>query len=232
MPKPLRIVAVGDTHTFENFIPDVPDGDIFVHVGDFCRSGSLAELECAIEWVKALPHRHKVTIAGNHDVCIAEQRNASLELFGDSIVYLEDSGLTIEGVRFWGSPWQPEFCNWAFNLPRGLPLAEKWSLIPKETDVLITHGPPYGFGDRVNDDERLGCQDLIQAVRNVRPLLHLFGHIHEDGGYWFDDPIAFANVTSCGPCRAASVIDLDLKARSVVPIVIPDRFPEIGASET
>jgi Icc-related predicted phosphoesterase len=99
-------------------------------------------------------------------------------------------------VRFWGSPWQPEYLGWAFNLPRGEALAAKWALIPDGTDVLITHGPPRGIGDWLGQDGRGGCADLLTAVRRVRPLLHLFGHIHQDGGFWQADGVSFANVTA------------------------------------
>ncbi len=63
--------------------------------------------------------------------------------------YLEDSSITLYGINIYGSPWQPFFCNWAFNLPRGEELASKWSAIPQETDVLLTHGAPFCHGDKI-----------------------------------------------------------------------------------
>src|SRR5205085_2391850 len=131
-----------DTHTFQTDLDPVPEGDVFVHAGDLCRAGRLSELAGVAEWMRALPHKHKVVIAGNHDWCFVREPAAALELLGPTVLYLQDSGTVIDGVRFWGSPWQPAFNNWAFNLPRGSALAEKWALIPEGTDVLITHGPP------------------------------------------------------------------------------------------
>ncbi len=104
-----------------------------------------------------------------------------------SINYLQDEGIEIDGVKFWGTPWQPEFCNWAFNLPRGKQIREKWDLIPDDTDVLITHGPPYSILDSINDGcPPLGCQDLLETVvERVNPRVHVFGHIH--GGHGEED---------------------------------------------
>jgi len=103
-------------------------------------------------------------------------------LLKNATCYLENSGVEIDGVKFWGSPWQPEFFNWAFNLPRGRRLAEIWALIPDDTEVLITHTPPYGILDRVDSGEHVGCEDLRRALQRVKPKVHVFGHIHEDRG--------------------------------------------------
>lgn len=220
----VRIVAVADTHAFENAIERVPEGDLFIHAGDFCSRGTLDEFQAAIEWVKSQPHEHKVVIGGNHDWCLVREREAALKLL-DGLTYLEDSGCTVAGIRFWGSPWTPEFCDWAFNLPRGPELAEKWALIPARTDILITHGPPRGYGDWVRDEQHSGCEDLLAALARVRPALHLFGHIHEDGGCWQLNETCLANVTTWGPLRAPTVIDYDPASREVVPIVVPAREP-------
>jgi len=126
----------------------------------------------------------------------------------------------IDGVRFWGGPWQPDFHSWAFNLPRGAPLAAKWAMIPDGIDVLITHGPPAGIGDGA-DGVRAGCADLLAAVRRARPALHLFGHIHQDGGLWEVDGVMFANVTSWECERAPTVIDYDPATRRVTPVAVP-----------
>ncbi len=217
----MRVVAVADTHTFQNDLGVIPDGDVFVHAGDLCRGGRLNELAPVAEWLRALPHRHKVVVAGNHDWCFIRDPDAARELLGDGVDYLQDSGAVLDGVRFWGSPWQPAFHNWAFNLPRGQPLAAKWALIPEGTDVLITHGPPYGIGDWCGEPVRQGCKDLLAAVLRVKPLLHLFGHIHQDGGFWYRDGVSFANVTAWECERGVSVFDLESEARRVVPVCVP-----------
>jgi predicted phosphohydrolase len=217
----MRIVAVADTHTEQRHLGAIPDGDVFVHAGDLCLRGKLEELQPAVEWLRSLPHRHKVLVAGNHDWSFVREREVALAMLGD-IVYLEDSGTTINGVRFWGSPWQPEFRNWAFNLPRGEPLAAKWARIPTPTDVLITHGPPQGIGDWVFwSSSRQGCADLLARVQEVKPLFHLFGHIHEDGGFWQQEGTSFANVTAWECDRGVSVIDVHVESRVVTPVLIP-----------
>jgi predicted phosphohydrolase len=111
----VRLVAVADTHLFHDELV-VPDGDVFVHAGDMCRGGSLEELERAVKWIRALPHRTKVIVAGNHDFAFAEHPDEARAMM-EGFVYLQDSAATIDGVSFWGSPWQPEFNDWAFKIP-------------------------------------------------------------------------------------------------------------------
>lgn len=216
---PLRIVAVADTHTFQSdFTAPIPDGAVFVHAGDICRGGTLAELAPFARWLSALPHAHKLVVPGNHDWCFVREPDAVRAMLGPSVTVLEDSGCTIDGVRFWGSPWQPAFHDWAYNLPRGNSLAEKWALIPETTDVLITHGPPESIGDRTQMGGRHGCADLLARVRALAPKLHLFGHIHEDGGAWQIGPTLFANVTTWECERAPSVFDVSEDSATIVSV--------------
>jgi len=203
--KVVRIVAVADTHMFHGDLV-IPNGDIFIHAGDMCRRGLLSELQITSEWVAKLPHRHKIIVSGNHDWPFQIQPQEARGLF-PHCVYLQDSDVTVAGLRVWGSPWQPEFCDWAFNLPRGPALANKWALIPTPLDILITHGPPRGVGDQAGPYNHVGCLDLRRRVNVVHPRLHLFGHIHEDHGHWYDDRTVFANVTTNEARIPATVID-------------------------
>lgn len=216
----VRIVAVADTHTFEKDLGALPDGDVLVHAGDLLRGGTIDELKGVAEWIRSLPHRNKIVVAGNHDWCFIEAPREARELLGD-VTYLEDAEATIRGVRFWGGPWQPEYNDWAFNLPRGAPIAEKWAAISEGVDVLITHGPPYGIGDQGPTAGRAGCEDLLARVRRLRPKLHLFGHIHQDGGFWREGATCFSNVTTWECERRATVIDLDESTKEVVAVDIP-----------
>ena len=215
----MRIVAVADTHLFHRELT-VPDGDVFVHAGDLCRGGDLEELAIAIAWIATLPHAHKILVAGNHDWAFATDPAAARALLGD-ITYLQDAEATVGGLRFYGSPWQPAFHDWAFNLPRGPALAAVWAKIPDRVDVLITHGPPEGIGDRSPVGGRTGCAELRRRVAETQPRLHLFGHIHQDGGAWRpgDGATTFANVTTWECERAPTVIDID--ARAVTSIAVP-----------
>lgn len=216
----MRIVAVADTHCYEDLLEPIPDGDVFVHAGDFLQHGSLDELHSVVSWLRRLPHRHKIVIAGNHDWCFAQNAAIAQQMLSNVATYLEDSATTVEGVPIWGSPWQPEFFRWAFNLARGPALRERWDRIPVDLGVLITHGPPRGIGDLVGG-EHVGCDDLLEAVGRTRPALHLYGHIHEAGGLWREGQTVFANVTTAECSRSATVIDFDPATRTVTPIDVP-----------
>jgi Icc-related predicted phosphoesterase len=201
----LTLVTMADTHLFHADLT-VPDGDVLIHAGDLCRAGRLAELALARDFLLALPHRYKIVVAGNHDRAFEDHPAEARALFTD-FIYLQDAACTIEGIQIYGSPWTPAFNEWAFNLPRGAPLAEKWSRIPEQTDILITHGPPLGIGDEGSSiPERAGCEDLRRRVQQLAPRLHLFGHIHQGGGRWQIGQTTYANVTTDECLRPVSVI--------------------------
>ncbi len=113
--------------------------------------------------------------------------------------------MTIDGVRFYGSPWQPWFYDWAFNLERGPEIRAKWDLIPEGIDVLITHGPPYGIGDLIARSDNAGCQDLLEVVEKIKPKVHVFGHIHEDYGITSNGVTTYINASSCGQLCQPSI---------------------------
>ena len=120
----MRVVCISDTHNCNGQI-SVPDGDVLVHSGDATITGTVAEIKNFNTWFSALPHRHKVFIAGNHDWLFERENAAARELLSDNITYLQDSAVEIEGLKFYGSPWQPRFFDWAFNLDRGPELARR-----------------------------------------------------------------------------------------------------------
>ena len=181
----MRIVALADTH---NHRPEVPDGDVLVHAGDisFMMHGDPAfkHILRFREWLHELPHKRKVFIAGNHDFGFQTHPKESRYIMRE-FDYLEDSGVEIDGVKFWGSPWQPWFFDWAFNLERdGEELEAKWAAIPEDTDVLLTHGPPYGYGDETMGREHVGCRLLTKRLKQVWPTYHICGHIHPGYGMY------------------------------------------------
>jgi Icc-related predicted phosphoesterase len=173
----MKLVLISDTHGRH---PVVPDGDVLIHAGDLTAGGSLAECRKEIEWLKSLPHQHKIFVAGNHDFALEafmkQGREDLIQDFATPMIYLRDQWTTIAGKYFWGSPWQPWFYDWAFNVTRGH-LHEYWDKIPNNIDVLITHGPPKNILDWVGRD-RVGCDELRVAVERVKPKIHVFGHIH------------------------------------------------------
>ncbi len=192
---PLRVIAISDTHGYHDRVT-VPDGDVLIHAGDLTKYGKLEEVREFDTFLAALPHRHKIVIAGNHDWCFQREGDAARALLRHA-TYLEDAAVELEGWRFWGSPWQPEFMDWAFNLRRGAALREKWDLIPDGTEVLITHGPPLGHGDRTFGGLEVGCEELAAAVLRLSPLFHVFGHIHEGAGITRAAGTTYVNAASC-----------------------------------
>ena len=206
----MRLVCMSDTHGTGRDVV-VPDGDVLVHAGDLTSRGSVHQIAREVEWLRALPHRHKVVIAGNHDFAFQLDARAARAVM-EGVVYLEDEEAVLEGVRFYGSPWQPTFFDWAFNLDRGAPIRAKWDRIPTGTDVLVTHGPPMGVGDRTRAGTLVGCADLTAAVARVRPRVHVFGHIHEAYGALERDGTRFVNASTCDvhyrPVNPPIVIDL------------------------
>lgn len=179
--KGLKIVCISDTHGYHRHL-NVPEGDILVHAGDFMANGrSMESLRDFNDWLGSLPHPHRIVIAGNHDLLFeAEPRDARAAI--SNAVYLENSGVALEGLNFWGCPATPVLRHMAFAVERGAASRKLWDRVPDGTDVLITHGPPFRVLDQ--DDiagEHLGCQELTRAVLRAKPRLHIFGHAH--GGY-------------------------------------------------
>ena len=205
----LTLVLLSDTHARHRDAA-VPDGDVFVHAGDITRRGELDTVEDFDDWLGTLPHRHKVVICGNHDWCFEREPDEARRRITNA-VYLQDAGVEIGGLKIWGSPWQPWFFSWAFNLHRGEPIAAKWALIPDDTDILVTHGPPQGIGDRTVDDRVVGCADLLARIRAVKPKLHVCGHIHEAAGVVSDGDTLFVNASSLTEVgmRPATVVTWD-----------------------
>jgi len=191
----MKVVCLSDTHGCHRRIY-VPPGDVLIHAGDFTCSNSYEDLIDLDEWFADLPHPFKIQVAGNHDRCFENRPWWSLNNL-TSAIYLQDQAHVIGGVKFYGSPWQPHFCDWAFNLERGQPLREKWQLIPDDVDVLITHTPPANMLDTNSKNNRMGCEDLREAVRRVRPKFHVFGHNHEGYGTGTDGTTTFINASIC-----------------------------------
>lgn len=195
----MKITFISDTHTKHMMCGnDIPGGDMIIHSGDLMNSGILkSDLIDFLDWFDGLDYTHKVFIAGNHDRLFEDDPKSAMEIVRQypGITYLQDSLYGVNDISIWGSPWQPEFYNWAFNLPRnGLELHEKWSEIPNHLTILITHGPPYGHLDTISPgSENIGCERLRPFVESTKPLIHVFGHIHGGSGYKFDGTTHYIN---------------------------------------
>jgi Icc-related predicted phosphoesterase len=213
-----RIVCISDTHNCNEKI-DVPEGDILIHSGDATITGTVEEIKRFNRWFSSLPHKHKIFVAGNHDWLFERNNELARTLLDTKIVYLEDSDCEIEGLKIYGSPWQPRFYDWAFNLMRGAEIAEKWKFIPNDIDILVTHGPPNGVLDEVPRKwgiENTGCEELRKRIDEIawygRLKLHIFGHIHCGYGQAEIDKIKYVNASTCdeqyNPVQSPIVIDL------------------------
>ncbi len=177
----MKIVAISDTHGMHGNIT-IPDGDLLIHAGDFCSHGTMQNLEEFCLWLKVLPHKHKIVVAGNHDRIAQENFAFTNDVIDSSgAIYLEDDLAVINGIKIYGSPWTPRFMDWYFMANRGADIAKKWAKISSDTDMLVTHGPPYGIMDKVNHLSQ-GCEDLLNRIKELDLLVHIFGHIHEGYG--------------------------------------------------
>ena len=196
----MRIVAISDTHAqFDQVVNDLPDGDVLLHAGDITNVGEIKDLWNFAKQIRDIKSKYKdiIVIGGNHDFCLGNAQRLLSEkiLFDVGVKYLHDSGIESCNLNFWGSPYQPEFCDWQFNLPRGNALAAKWKLIPENTNVLITHSPPYNILDAVHH-QNVGCCDLAMRVKQLKELkLHVFGHIHPEYGQLIDGNTTFVNAS-------------------------------------
>lgn len=195
----MRLAFLSDTHMRHQQVA-VPPCDVLVHCGDFTRRGRRDEVEAFLDWFARQPARAAhVCIGGNHDAFCEQRPEAMAALAAErGVIYLCDTGREIAGLSVWGSPATPAFRSMAFNRERGAPIRAHWDRIPSDLDLLLTHGPPRGLGDRVFFGARVGCADLRAAVEARPPRLHAFGHIHEGFGEYraAGVPTRFLNVAT------------------------------------
>jgi len=212
----LRFVCISDTHN-ETDKMVLPKGDVLLHAGDFTRVGGEAEVRHFIDFLDRIrpDFQEIVVIAGNHDLTFDSENFHSLrvvkmfykgktvdlkeikESLKQKCTYLEDEVTEIRGIRIYGTPWQPEFGGWGFNVNRGADCLEHWKKIPNGIDILISHGPPLGHGDKCQSGARAGCSELLATIqKRVKPKYHVFGHIHEGYGMTTDGSTTFINASS------------------------------------
>ena len=188
----MRLICLADTHNKHYEIP-IPKGDVLIHAGDCTDGGTRNETDNFLKWFSAQPHEHKILVPGNHDFYFEKAKN--LKNVPENIHLLLDTGIEIEGIKFWGSPVTPGLDNWAFNRERGKKIKEHWNLIPTDTDILITHTPPFGILDEIGSGRHLGCEELTKILQTVEPIYHFFGHVHHASGSTSGSGIKFFNVS-------------------------------------
>jgi Icc-related predicted phosphoesterase len=196
-----KIVMISDTHARHKQV-SVPDGDVLIFAGDLMTCGrKFTEITDFAQWFSAQPHKTKIVIAGNHDRLFQVNPLICSREFSEDVIYLQDTEVIVDGLKYYGSPWQPCFYDWAFNAQRGADIKRYWDLIPEGTDVLVTHGPPYGILDHMSEGydafKPLGCEELLKAVERVKPRLHIFGHIHSGYGDDTNGQTIFVNASIC-----------------------------------
>lgn len=178
----MKIIHISDTHGCHRRLRELPNADLIVHSGDFTITGTEHEAIDFMNWFCNLPYAHKIFICGNHDDCLYEAYISGLD---HNVHYLCNSGVEIDGVKFYGVPMFMGDCvtdRQQHNIER----------IPTDTDVLITHSPAYGILD-FDDNINYGDEVLLTKVIEVHPKLHLFGHIHAQHGIEKVQGITFSN---------------------------------------
>lgn len=195
-PTKMTLTLISDTHFRHNQL-ELAGGDMLIHAGDLCGHGTEGEALAFMRWFEKQRYKHKIFIAGNHDWFFEEYGKTYIDkIIPKNIHYLNDSGVEIEGLKIWGSPVQPTFLDWAFNRKKGKEINKHWKIIPNDTDILITHGPPFGILDRTTSNYNAGCEMLLKKVNEIKPKLHVFGHIHEGYGMVKKGKTIFVNASS------------------------------------
>lgn len=195
------LTFISDTHTLHNQIPtgQLPGGDILIHTGDFTTRGNVIETSEFFNWFSSqTQYKHRVFIAGNHDRLAESGPSLFKSLVPDNCHYLEDCGIEIESLRFWGTPVTAKFCNWSFNQsPKEL--AYHFNLIPSNTDVLLTHGGPKHFLQGLENGLDVGMEELNEKLWDLPELkVNAFGHIHASFGHEIICETHFINSAICG----------------------------------
>jgi len=236
----MKIIALSDTHNRHDELT-IPECDLLIHSGDWTNRGKMDEVEIFAKWLnKQTQCKNIIVIPGNHELYFEKYLPESRNWFTDNCPkahLLIDELIEIDGIKIYGSPVTPFFCDWAWNRASGIvkgyvagfkefypkPIKPHWDAIPKDINILITHGPPYGILDQtthINGELRsdhLGCEELISRIKELDNLdLHIFGHIHSPGGNQrHQDGVSFYNAAICDehyiPINPITIIDYSLE---------------------
>lgn len=225
----MKLVAISDIHS-QSYDVNIPDGDILVIAGDLCAYGNISELIVLNDWLRTLPHKRKIITAGNNDKYIFDCPYDAKKILTHGELYLhEPFQFEVDGKIFNGfaSPYSKEFGNWYFMHHDNSEGERLWSQVPDDTDLLVTHGPPYGLLDKLapqyirrGEDSNVGSTTLLKAVKRVNPAIHIFGHIHSRQGVIRNGNTVFVNAALCNeqyrPENSVAVLDLNVKSGNLV----------------
>jgi len=186
----MDITFISDTHGIHERLKLKP-GTVLIHAGDVTEYGTEDEVSDFLHWFSRQPFTYKIFIAGNHDLFLETCAPAKRKrMIPSDIIYLQNSGIEIVGLKIWGSPVTPYFLGMAFNARQGAEIEKAWNKIPADTDILITHGPPKGILDN-----GVGSEELLTRINKIRPAIHCFGHAHGQNGIETINGTAFINAS-------------------------------------
>ena len=207
----MDITFISDTHGLHNRLK-LSEGTVLVHAGDITEYGTEEEVIDFLDWFSGQPYFYKIFIGGNHDLFLESSTKAEKrKLIPSNVIYLQNSGIEIQGFRFWGSPVTPWFLGMAFNARAGNELKRVWRKIPSSTDVVITHGPPKGILDA-----GMGDDELAFRVSKIKPKVHCFGHIHGQAGSKSHDRITYINAAMVNSPDPLRTIDYKIIGKPII----------------
>lgn len=217
----MKIVAISDVHVrWKNLV--IPECDLLISAGDYSYHGEewiVAEFHA---WLNRQKAKHIISVQGNHETWVENNWNHALKIVNTVCPrahFIQEGAVEIDGIKIYGSAITPRFFNWAWNRSRGEEIQPHWDMIPGDTNILITHGPPRGILDIVpyvdgTPKEHVGCEQLLKRVKEVKPALHIFGHIHHGHGEHHEDGTSFYNVAICdelySPTNPITIIEYEL----------------------
>lgn len=214
----VKVACISDTHNFHHNIKGgIPKCDLLLHAGDITRVGNYEKLSKFDDWAGTLwmPQDRMVCIAGNHDLTLEDDPETAKAILSHW-TYLQDEAHEVFGLKIWGTPWSKEYGEgWGFQLRTPEERRKCWAKIPDDTDIVVCHEPPYLYGDYVvtkNRKEHVGCEFLAERLMEVRPMLTVCGHVHEDPGVFAAPWGTVVNATSTSggykPKRKPIVVNL------------------------
>jgi Icc-related predicted phosphoesterase len=220
----MKIVAISDVHAKWQKL-QIPECDILISAGDYSFRGEKHLVKNFHEWLNKQEAGYIISVQGNHETWVEQNFQEAKELAEKVCpgVHFIDEGLVeIEGIKIWCSAIQPWFHNWAWNRHRGAEIKRHWDLIPVDTNILVTHGPPYGVLDEVvradgssyNPPNLAGCEELAKKILDLKQLdLHFFGHIHCGAGQKHVNGVSYYNASICDemymPSNPITVVDYE-----------------------
>ena len=193
----MKIKLISDTHGQAQSLGKLA-GDVLIHCGDMFNlfKTTDAAIQRVDDWFGQQEFDLILCIGGNHDLELEQKLYSQAQPFKNAI-FLHGASYEFQGIKFYGAPWVPELSGQAFY-KSDAELKDEWQVVPRDTDVLITHTPPFGVLDKSTQGMILGCKHLAKAVREIKPKLHCFGHVHASSGVYQGKHTTFINAAVAG----------------------------------